>query len=124
LHMTKTRLNNHEFGMLGEDLAVNFLVSEGLEIIVRNWRVREGEIDIIAKDDSGTIHFCEVKTRRSLSAGDPLEAISPSKSLKLQKLALMWMMQSGLWGHEFQIDCMGIVLTDSSHTIDFRPHVL
>jgi putative endonuclease len=122
--MTKTHLNNHEYGMLGEDLAARFLESEGLKLIERNWRTREGEIDIIAQDDVGVIHFCEVKTRRSLAAGNPLEAISKKKALRLQRLALSWMLDKGVWGQDFQIDCVGIIFANGVHTIDFRPDVL
>ena len=122
--MKQARLNNREFGTHGENLAVEFLENLGMEIIERNWRVREGELDIVARDGSNTIHFCEVKTRRSISAGDPLESISVQKARKLQQLALLWLLNSGQWGCEYQIDCMGIVVGSDSHTIDFRPDVL
>lgn len=50
-----------EIGRLGEDLACRFLKSKGYSIFERNFRKKQGEIDIIAKKDS-RIHFFEVKT--------------------------------------------------------------
>ena len=51
----------------------------GYEILDRNWRVREGELDLVARD-SRTIVFCEVKTRRSDAFGLPAEAVTVAKA--------------------------------------------
>ena len=52
--------------------------SAGYEVLDRNWRVREGELDLIARRGS-TIVFCEVKTRRSDAFGSPAEAVTARK---------------------------------------------
>lgn len=73
------------FGGSGEKLAAAHLRKNGYEIIALNWRCRLGEIDLIAKCGDALV-ICEVKTRRSLRFGSPLEAITPAKQAKLRRL--------------------------------------
>ena len=67
-----------EFGNVGEDIAVKYLKSIEYEILIKNFRCRSGEIDIIAKDNDEIV-FVEVKTRRSLNCGTPAESIDNTK---------------------------------------------
>src|SRR5690606_10776232 len=69
-------------GRWGENLAANHLAAEGLTIIERNWRCRDGEIDLVARDGE-TFVFVEVKTRRGRDFGAPEEALTPRKAQKL-----------------------------------------
>ena len=69
---------HNETGKEGEELAAQWLIRNGFEILHRNWRYSRYEIDIIAAM-SDTIHFVEVKTRRSLSYGLPEDQVSKSK---------------------------------------------
>lgn len=59
-------------------------VREGYEIIARNWRCPRGELDIVAWRD-GVLVVCEVKARRNTNFGDPFEAITPRKVLRLRR---------------------------------------
>jgi putative endonuclease len=77
-------------GQWGEQQAVDLLQSEGLQVLARNWRVREGEIDIVARDGR-TVVFCEVKTRSSAACGAPAEAVTAAKARRLRRLALLWL---------------------------------
>lgn len=116
---------NRQIGAFGEATIAAYLQSRNFEIIDRNWRIKEGEIDLIASDQSGVIHFVEVKTRSSLAFGDPLEAIDRSKARRLQRLALAWLVTSNHFGHEFSIDVAAVLLAaDGSHTIDYRENIL
>lgn len=65
-------------GKEGEDLACKYLKTKGYQIIERNFRIRGGEIDIIAKDGN-TLVYVEVKTRGSESFGRGEEAVTPYK---------------------------------------------
>ena len=65
-------------GQIGEDLAVSFLKKQKYKIIERNYRIRGGEIDIIALDGQ-TLVYVEVKTRTSHQFGLPVESVTPSK---------------------------------------------
>lgn len=65
-------------GGIGEEFACSYLEEQGYKVLRRNYRIRGGEIDIIAKDKD-TIAFVEVKTRLNHQFGLPEEAITPTK---------------------------------------------
>ena len=78
-----------ELGRAGEDIAAAYLRSRGMHVVGRNWRCPAGEIDLVAIDGAWLV-VCEVKTRRSLVAGEPVEAVTPDKVRRLRRLALAW----------------------------------
>lgn len=78
-------------GRHGEELAARHLQAAGLQILARNWRCREGELDIVARDGPVLV-FAEVKTRSSLAFGSPAEAVDRAKSARIRQLALRWIM--------------------------------
>lgn len=120
-----TRSNNKITGRFGEEIIENFLTQRGYEIIEKNWRVREGEIDIVALAPNGVFTFVEVKTRRSLAFGHPLEAINNEKAHRLQRLALAWLATHKCFGCDYQIDGAAVLIApDSSHTIEYRANLL
>ena len=76
---------HNELGKWGEDLAVAFLQGKGYTIFERDWKSGRRDIDIIARDETGTIVFVEVKTRRTRVFGEPEEAIDYRKIQSLQQ---------------------------------------
>jgi putative endonuclease len=80
----------NDLGKHGEQLAVDYLETEGMTIIERNWRCRHGEIDVIA-EEGPTLVVVEVKTRSSRSHGSALESIRPVKLARLRVLAAAWL---------------------------------
>ncbi|MEU4577260.1 YraN family protein [Nonomuraea sp. ATR24] len=80
----------NDLGRHGERLAADYLRSQGMTIIDRNWRCRRGEIDIIA-EDGATLVVVEVKTRSSRSHGTALESVRPAKVARLRALAATWL---------------------------------
>ncbi|WP_027343826.1 YraN family protein [Hamadaea tsunoensis] len=85
--MTRVR---RALGAWGEHVAEAYLAGRGLSIIDRNWRCREGEIDLVAAD-GGTVVFCEVKTRRGSTFGTGLDAVAGRKAARLRRLAMLWL---------------------------------
>lgn len=79
-------MNRKELAQFGEDLAVKFLEHNDYKIIERNYHSIYGEIDIICKKSNQLI-FVEVKARKSLKFGEPLEAITEKKREKIIKTA-------------------------------------
>jgi len=77
-------------GRYGEEVAAAHLVAAGLTIVARNWRCRQGEVDIVAVDGDVLV-MCEVKTRRGVGFGTPLDAVTPAKAARLRRLALRWL---------------------------------
>jgi putative endonuclease len=80
-------------GRYGEQLAADHLAEAGLVILARNWRCRDGELDIVARD-SDTLVFCEVKTRSSVRFGTPAEAVTAVKAARIRRLALHWLAET------------------------------
>ena len=85
-------------GRFGEQLAAQHLIAAGMEVLDRNWRCSIGEIDIVARDGD-TLVICEVKTRRSLTFGHPVAAVTPIKLAST----------SGIRARTIRLDVVGIL---------------
>jgi len=110
-------------GQQGEQIAATFLAQAGLSVLERNWRCKEGEIDIVAIDGR-TLVICEVKTRSGLRFGTPIEAITRQKAWRLRKLAVLWVNAHGLIFDEIRIDIVGVLRASSGEfTIEHVPGV-
>ncbi|MEX1217973.1 MAG: YraN family protein [Acidimicrobiales bacterium] len=77
-------------GAYGEQLAAQWYERSGYAVIDRNWRCKEGELDLVVARKRLLI-FCEVKTRSSDAYGSPAAAVTPMKQMRLRKLALRWL---------------------------------
>lgn len=88
-------MNNRNLGKSGEALAAQLLRDKGYDVLCLNYSVRQGEIDIIAKDGSYLV-FTEVKYRHSALSGHPLEAVTPQKQRTICKVARFYMNEHGL----------------------------
>lgn len=75
-----------------EDMAVDYLKEHDYQILARNYQVRQGEIDIIAKDGRYLVYI-EVKYRKNTSSGDPAEAVSFRKQQAISNTALYFLNQ-------------------------------
>ncbi|MEU5212110.1 YraN family protein [Streptomyces sp. NPDC020742] len=87
-------MRRRALGRYGEDLAVRRLTEAGMRILGRNWRCREGEIDIVAADGDALV-ICEVKTRRAGRFEHPMAAVRPEKAARLRRLAERWLERHG-----------------------------
>ena len=76
----------NSLGKIGEQLAAQYLSRLGYKIIEKNFRIRGGEIDIIALDGA-TLVYIEVKTRSSHKFGRPEEAVTSWKLKFLERAA-------------------------------------
>lgn len=85
-------------GSKGEDLAVDLLKKSGYKILDRNYRIRGGEIDVVARDGQELV-FIEVKARYGSQYGSALESITPWKIKALKKTALFYI-QKIKWGNK------------------------
>jgi putative endonuclease len=74
-----------ELGRRGEDVAAEYVEAQGMRVVERNWRCREGEIDVVALDGDVL-----VKTRSGTGYGHALEAVTPAKLARLRRLAGAW----------------------------------
>jgi putative endonuclease len=77
-------------GKEGEDIAARYLSEQGYCILVRNYRTKVGEIDIIAREGD-TLVFVEVKARSGIRFGLPQEAVDQRKQTRLSRVALAYL---------------------------------
>jgi putative endonuclease len=80
------RAYRQRLGARGEDRAAEWYRAAGYEVIARNWRCAEGELDLVVVQP-GQLVFCEVKTRTSDRFGVPAEAVTGAKQRRLRTLA-------------------------------------
>jgi len=82
-------------GDQAEDLARRYLMDQGLELLGKNFRTRQGEIDLIMKDN-GCIVFVEVRFRRSQIFGGAAASITAKKCRRLTAAAEVYLQSRGL----------------------------
>ena len=75
---------HNELGKKGEELAVDFLLKKGYDIIERNYRFDKAEVDIIAKQKE-VLAILEVKTRSTIDFGNPQDFVKPKQIQRLVK---------------------------------------
>lgn len=100
-------------GNAGERAAARFLRRLGYQVIARNVRTPQGEIDLVAREGE-CIVFVEVKTRRGHEAGEPFEAVDRSKQQQLTKLALAFLKKRGWLERSARFDVISIVWPEAS----------
>jgi putative endonuclease len=96
-------------GQRGEDLVARWYETGGYEILDRNWRRREGELDLIL-GRGRTVVFCEVKTRTSNRFGAPVEAITRVKQQRIRTLAARWLAERRLGGRDLRFDVASVMV--------------
>lgn len=107
---------NIPVGQQGETLACQYLSRQGYRVIVRNYRTRLGEIDIIA-EERGTLVFVEVKTRRGHQCGHPFEAVTPAKCRQISKVALEYLAETGREGCSARFDVVAISIAAETEPV-------
>jgi putative endonuclease len=101
-----------ELGIHGERIAAAYFTDAGLRLLDRNWRCREGELDIVAREGDALV-FCEVKTRRAVGYGHPVEAVTPAKQRRLRILAQRWLAAHDEHAPELRFDVVGVLVRPS-----------
>ena len=107
---------HNELGKIGEELAAQFLVDKGYEILERNWRNIHKEIDIIAKDGDDLV-IVEVKARQTDEHGDPDIAVTKRKQRMLIAAANAYILRNNL-DMSTRFDIVSIVFKDGEPVIE------
>ena len=102
-----------EVARIGEGLAAQYLKEQGYQILEHNYRLRTGEIDLIAKEGDRTV-FVEVKTRRTLKFGVPQAAVTPAKQKQISKIALSYLQTHDMLDVPCRFDVIAIFLSSKS----------
>ena len=104
-------------GKIGEDKACDYLENNGYVILERNYRIRSGEIDIIAEKDS-VLHFIEVKTRKGLGFGLPSESVTAKKRRHILKVAGYYLLCNREYAKmQFRMDVRELLISDENYYI-------
>ena len=98
----------HRLGARGEDRAARLYADAGYEILARNWRVPDGELDLVA-GAPGLLVFVEVKTRSSDAFGHPAEAVTPAKQERIHRLAAQFCTTTGERRARHRFDVVAII---------------
>jgi putative endonuclease len=98
-------------GTDGEAMAARWYEDNGYEVLDRNWRRREGEVDLIVRQGK-TVAFCEVKTRSTDRFGSGAESVLEAKQRRIRRLAARWLSElspaSGRTGVDVRFDVVSI----------------
>jgi putative endonuclease len=97
-----------ELGRRGEDLAADYLAGTGLVVLSRNWRCREGEVDLIATDGQRLV-VCEVKTRSGTGYGEPSEGVTPAKAARIRRVTAAWLRAYRVGWCEIRFDVLAVL---------------
>ena len=108
---------NIYLGKSGEDSALNFLKENGYKILIKNYKTKLGEVDIIAYDKD-TLCFIEVKTRDSLRFGSPQEAVSHFKQRQISKVALQFLKSNNLLNKKARFDVVSVIYAEDKPAFD------
>ena len=107
---------HNDFGKHGEELAAQYLIGKGYEILERNWRNIHKEIDIIAKDGEELV-IVEVKTRQSDDHGEPDLAVTKRKQRMLIAAANAYLFKTKM-DIETRFDIVSIIFKDGEPVIE------
>ncbi|WP_418602266.1 YraN family protein [Hwangdonia sp.] len=107
---------HNELGKKGEQLAVDFLLKNGYDIIERNYRFDKAEVDIIARKKD-VLAIIEVKTRSTTDFGNPQDFVKPKQIQRLVKAVDEYVTVNDL-DVEVRFDIVAIVKEKNSYSIE------
>lgn len=107
--------NHNDLGILGEQMATDYLLNKGYQIVARNFRFKKLEVDIIAQFEDELI-VIEVKTRQSDYLTDPSELISKNKQKGIVKAANQFIEENEI-DIETRFDLIIIILNKNQKEI-------
>lgn len=111
-------LSTKQLGTLGEQLAADYLVERNFTVLEKNWRNELGELDLVTSRND-ILYIFEIKTRRTLKCGTPLEAVDSRKYLKLRSLTLAWLQQRKKYFSKIYIGVIGIFFENDHYKVTF-----
>lgn len=95
-------------GSSGERRAARRYEAEGWRVVARNWRCRDGEIDLVVRRGD-VLAFVEVKTRTTDRFGHPTEAVTPAKQRRIRRLASRFCAETGARAGTLRFDVVSVL---------------
>jgi putative endonuclease len=110
LSFRQARTAHLRLGKRGENLACSLLRTKNFEILCRNYKVKSGEIDIVARD-GGIIAFVEVKTRRHTTRSRPARGLSEEQKKRIYRAGMRYLKAIGNPKVVYRFDLIEIILS-------------
>lgn len=102
--------NRKQKGAAAEELAAANLIEKGYRILDRNWRCRQGELDIIAETKE-TLVVIEVRSRSgTTSFGTPSESVNARKIMQVRSTAQQYIHQKRYYERPIRFDVISVLL--------------
>ena len=116
-------MSSIRIGQRGEEIAARFLLSEGFDLLHRNWRSGRYELDIVARKE-GVLHIVEVKSRKADGLTAPEEAMTRKKFNALFRAAQQYVALYRI-DADTQFDLIAVdLLPDSTPRLRYIPNAM
>lgn len=102
-----------KLGREGEEAAARLMASLGMRVVERNYRCRQGEVDLICRQGD-TVVFVEVKTRGEGSLAAGTDAVHGRKRSRIVKAAAEYLSANTLWDRPCRFDVVSVVRKDGA----------
>ena len=99
---------SREKGGAAERKAADYLASQGFEILARNYTIRGGEVDVVAREGDFIV-FVEVKYRKSPRFSLPRESVTRAKQKRVAQTAMRWLQEKGLSEANIRFDIVEVL---------------
>ena len=110
-------MNTRAIGKTAEDQVTHYLEECGMTILARNYAIRSGEIDIIARDGAYFV-FIEVKSRSYTDYGQPSEAVTRAKQKRIMRAAEIWLVKNDCFDELVRFDVVEVLNGRITHWPD------
>ena len=104
----------NKVGTEGEQIAVEYLESQGYTVLARNFSWKTGEIDVVAKRN-GYLVFVEVKARLTKRFGTPMDAVTLEKQKKIVRTAEYYMLKNKIFDADVRFDVIEVFADKVNH---------
>lgn len=113
-------LRTSKVGMVGEQMACDFLETRGHQILDRNWRAGHLELDIVSEAPDG-VHFIEVKARTAPVSTSVLDQVNSVKQKRISAAALQYLNKNNLNGKEVYFDIVSVLFDGPETKVRYIP---
>ena len=113
-------LTTSKLGQTGEEIACDFLLSRGHQILDRNWRSGHLELDIVSEDQEG-LHFVEVKARTAPVTSAVSDQVHLIKQKRICAAALQYLNKKHLVGQEVFFDIVSVLFDGQETVVRYFP---
>ena len=113
-------ISTSKMGVLGEQMACDFLESRGHQILDRNWRAGHLELDIVSEGPDG-VHFVEVKARTAPVTSTLSDQVNSVKQKRISAAALQYLNKKHLDGKEVYFDIVSVLFDGKETVVRYFP---